>query len=68
MLVGAALLVLGALVRFAPDLFSWFGNLPGDIRIESENSHVFIPVTSMILVSIVLTVVVNVVTSILRNH
>lgn len=60
MLVGAALLVGGALVRFAPGLFSWFGNLPGDIHIEGESSRVFIPITSMIVVSIALTLIVNV--------
>ena len=68
MVVGTALLVLGVLVRFAPGLFSWFGHLPGDIRIESEGSRVFIPITSMILVSIALTVVANVVASVLRNR
>jgi hypothetical protein len=67
MLLGAGVLVLGALVRFAPGLFGWFGNLPGDIHIEGENSRVFIPITSMIVVSIVLTVVGNVVVRFLRN-
>jgi uncharacterized protein HemY len=59
--IGAAVLILGALVRFAPGLFSWFGNLPGDIRIEGDNTRVFIPITSMIIVSVVLTLVVNIV-------
>ncbi|HEX6221955.1 MAG TPA: DUF2905 domain-containing protein [Acidimicrobiia bacterium] len=68
MLIGAAVLVIGALVRFAPGLFGWFGNLPGDIRIENENSRVFIPITSMILVSIVLTVIVNLVGSLFRDR
>ena len=61
MLIGAGLVVVGALVRFAPGVFGWFGNLPGDIRIETETSRVFIPITSMIVVSIALTVLVNVV-------
>ena len=68
MLIGVAVLVLGALVRFAPGLFSWFGNLPGDIHIERENSRVFIPLTSMIVVSVVLTVVVNVVGTLFRDR
>ncbi|HET9259658.1 MAG TPA: DUF2905 domain-containing protein [Acidimicrobiia bacterium] len=68
MLIGAGLLVIGALVRFFPGLFSWFGNLPGDIRIENENSTVFIPITSMILVSIGLTVVINLVGSLFRDR
>lgn len=68
MVAGAALLVLGVLVRFLPGLFTWFGNLPGDLRIESEGSRVFIPITSMVLVSITLSIVASVVISILRNR
>ena len=68
MLIGAALVIVGALVRFAPGLFDWFGNLPGDIRIETETTRVFIPITSMIVVSIVLTVLVNVVARLFGNR
>ena len=59
MLVGAALLLLGAILQFAPGLLAWFGKLPGDIRIESERGSVFIPLTSMILVSVVLSVLLS---------
>lgn len=68
MLFGAAIVALGALVRFAPGLFSWFGNLPGDINIDGENSRVYIPITSMIVVSVVLTVLVNLVGWIFRDR
>lgn len=53
MILGAALLLVGVALHYAPWLFAWFGRLPGDIRIESERSRVFIPITSMLLVSIV---------------
>ena len=36
-----------------------FGNLPGDIRIEGERGSIFIPLATMIVVSIVLTVILN---------
>lgn len=68
MWVGAGLLVVGALVRFVPGLFSWFGNLPGDVRIQGENSRVFIPITSMIVVSVVLTIVVNLIGLVTRDR
>ena len=68
MIVGAGLLVVGALVRFAPGLFSWFGHLPGDIRIDNGSSRIFIPITSMIVVSIALTVIVNLVASVFRER
>jgi hypothetical protein len=49
---GALAMVVGALVYFG--FFDWFGRLPGDIRVESERTRFYVPITSMILVSIVL--------------
>lgn len=66
--IGVALVLVGALVRFFPGAFSWFGNLPGDIRVERETSRVFIPITSMIVVSVVVTVVINLVWAMLRDR
>ncbi|MCQ4258412.1 DUF2905 domain-containing protein [Stutzerimonas stutzeri] len=56
---GLALLLLGVILHFAPGLLSWFGKLPGDIRIESARSRTFIPITSMIILSVVITVLLN---------
>lgn len=56
---GISLVILGLIVTYAPGLLKWFGRLPGDIKIEGEHGTVFIPLTSMILVSIVLTVIFN---------
>lgn len=58
---GIALVVVGAIVRFAPGLVSWFGKLPGDIRIETDSTRVFIPITSMIIVSVVASVILAIV-------
>ncbi|MGD2119402.1 MAG: DUF2905 domain-containing protein [Chromatiales bacterium] len=59
MIIGAAILVLGAILHFFPWMLNWFGKLPGDIHIETERGMVFIPITSMVIISIVLTVLVN---------
>ncbi len=56
---GVALVAAGLIMQYAPWLVSWFGRLPGDIDITRGNSRVYIPLTSMILVSIVLTLIVN---------
>lgn len=56
---GIILILVGAILHFAPGILNWFGKLPGDIDIRSEGSRVFIPITSMIIVSIVLTIVLN---------
>lgn len=55
--LGAVVVVIGLIV--AAGGFDWFGRLPGDIRIKSERSRVFIPITSMIIVSVVLTILAN---------
>jgi hypothetical protein len=68
MTLGVALVAIGAAIRFTPGLVSWFGTLPGDIRIESENSRVVIPITSMVVVSIAATVIVNLIGIFLRNR
>lgn len=59
MIAGTVLLVAGALLHFAPWTLNWFGRLPGDIRIESGNSKIFIPITSMVIISVLLTVLIN---------
>jgi hypothetical protein len=59
LLLGLVLSLLGLVLSYAPGLLDWFGRLPGDIRIERENGTFFFPVTSMIIVSVVLTILVN---------
>jgi hypothetical protein len=48
-----------AALQYAPWAVNWFGRLPGDLRLGSGSTRVFIPITSMIVLSIVLTVIVN---------
>lgn len=38
---------------------SWFGRLPGDIRIERENTRVYIPLVSMLIVSVVVSILLS---------
>lgn len=59
--VGLGLAFVGAIVRFAPGLVSWFGKLPGDVRIQTESTRVFIPITSMVIVSLVVSLVVGII-------
>ena len=59
MLIGLALFILGLLLDHSPKLFAWFGRLPGDIRSVDENRFIFFPVTSMILISLLLTLLFN---------
>jgi hypothetical protein len=56
-LAGLAITVIGLLVWWGG--FSWFGHLPGDIRIERETVRIYIPFVSMLVISIVLTLLLN---------
>ena len=58
-ITGIILVITGVLVHFIPNIFYWFGKLPGDIRIESDKSKIFIPITSMLVVSVLLTLLIN---------
>ena len=52
---GAGVILIGVLVYSGG--LSWFGKLPGDIRYESGRTHVYIPLVSMLLVSLVLSLI-----------
>ena len=60
-LIGAVIVVAGLLVYFFGDKWQWIGRLPGDIRIEKENTRFYFPVTTMILFSLVLTIILHLV-------
>ena len=58
---GITIVVIGVVVYFFGDKLHWIGRLPGDIRVERENSRFYFPITTMILLSLLLTLVVNVI-------
>jgi NAD/NADP transhydrogenase beta subunit len=53
--LGVGLILIGLL--FWSGSMSWFGRLPGDIRIERETVHIYVPIVSMLLVSLVVSLV-----------
>ena len=57
--IGAMLVIIGLIFWFAGDKLSWFGRLPGDIRIERPGFSCFFPITTMIIVSIVLSILLS---------
>ncbi len=52
--IGAIIVIIGLLMQFTNFNFNWFGKLPGDMRIEKPNFSFYFPVTSMILISVVI--------------
>jgi uncharacterized membrane protein len=58
-IIGLVVVVVGVILQFAPQLLSWFGKLPGDIKYEKGNTKFFFPITTMIIVSIVLSLLLR---------
>jgi hypothetical protein len=49
--IGVGLILVGLLIWSGS--LSWFGHLPGDIRIERETVRIYVPIASMLVVSLV---------------
>ena len=62
---GAALVLFGALF-WALARTTNFGRLPGDLSFSGENVSVYVPIASMLIASIVLTIVLNIAVRLLR--
>lgn len=58
LIFGVILAAAGLLLMFA-DRIPFLGRLPGDILVKKKNFTFYFPLATMILVSIVLTVIVN---------
>jgi Protein of unknown function (DUF2905) len=52
---GACLLVAGVLI-YAGGM-NWFGRLPGDIRYEGEHTQIYVPIVSMLIISLALSLI-----------
>lgn len=67
MLAGIALFLIGGGIYLAAKFGIPLGRLPGDIRIEGEHSGFYFPITSSILVSVVLTILLNIILRLLKK-
>jgi membrane protein implicated in regulation of membrane protease activity len=56
--LGVILMLSGILIYFSSSLFSWFGNLPGDIKVEKPGFKFYFPIVSLLLISAVLNVII----------
>lgn len=52
--LGVFLVIVGLLMWFAADKLSWLGQLPGDSKIERPGFRLYVPITTMILLSVAL--------------
>lgn len=56
-IAGAIIIIAGLILWLAGDKLDWIGRLPGDIRIENENSRFYFPITTMILLSVLFSLI-----------
>lgn len=59
-LIGAVILVLGVFIYFFGASLKWLGHLPGDIRIERGNFRFYFPITTLILINLILFIIVKI--------
>jgi hypothetical protein len=59
-IAGVIVVITGVIIYFFSDKLNWLGKLPGDIRIEKDNFRFYFPLVTMIIVSIILTILINI--------
>jgi di/tricarboxylate transporter len=53
--IGGCLILAGLLIYSGA--LNWFGRLPGDIRYEGDHTRIYVPIVSMLLISLVVSLV-----------
>jgi len=56
--IGIIMILAGFIIIRFDINFSWFGHLFGDIRIERDNFKLFIPLTSMLIITVILNLII----------
>ena len=57
---GLNLISAGSIIHLFGDKLSWFGNLIGDFSFKGEKMRIYFPFSSMLIVCIVLTLILNI--------
>jgi hypothetical protein len=66
-IIGISFVLIGGIILIAARFFPWLGNLPGDLSFEGENFKIYIPFATMILISILGTILLNIFIRIFRR-
>ncbi|HSM54785.1 MAG TPA: DUF2905 domain-containing protein [Candidatus Sulfomarinibacteraceae bacterium] len=66
-IIGLTIAFAGLLILLASRFFPWLGNLPGDIHVERDNFRLYVPLATMLLISILGTILLNIVIRIFRR-
>lgn len=60
MIIGLALVIAGAALTLAGKIGLPFGKLPGDITYQRKNVTIFAPLGSMLLLSVIISIILNI--------
>jgi hypothetical protein len=60
-IIGVFIVLAGIIIYFFHDRLHWIGRLPGDIRIERESFRFYFPLATMIILSLLVTLIVNII-------
>lgn len=60
LIAGIFIVLIGIVIYFFHDYLKWIGKLPGDIRIERGNFRFYFPLATMIVVSLLITILINI--------
>lgn len=66
-IMGLVITFIGVMIWLALRYFPWLGNLPGDISYEGENFNLYLPLATMLLISLLATIILNIVIRIFRR-
>ena len=66
-IIGLVISFAGVVLLVAIRYFPWLGNLPGDIRLEGENFKVYLPLATMLIISILASIILIIVIRIFRR-
>jgi len=55
--IGFVILIIGLVLSYFKEAIQWFGNLPGDFKWEGNHTKIYIPLMSMLLLSVLLNLI-----------
>lgn len=61
LLIGILLVIAGIILYFFGNKFTWLGKLPGDIRVEKEHFRFYFPITTMIILSLLISIILYII-------
>ncbi len=59
-IIGLIIVIAGIAIWLFHDKLHWIGRLPGDIRVEKGNFRFYFPITTMIILSVLVTIIIQV--------